>query len=230
MGASNTSLHQDPISWDKLHELLAAPVNRILGLILYLRSLTIGTPPEFTSATVTLLRTTWGPHRRSFRIKEAEELTGRLNHIAFGAPWLKYFLGNVYGSFAAALRLNNSHLIRTSKRFLAALREIRTAPASVAGDAKHTFYTGKIARSIHGCDHPHFIDRDLRCDLRLIETALLDQRCPKSCPIALLIPRVPFGTARSDSSLNAAGGTASRQPSGGTWSGRRPSRPAPYDT
>jgi hypothetical protein len=206
LGASNTSRRQDPISWDKLHELLAAPVNRILGLVLDLRRLTVGIPPEFTSATVTLLRSTWGRHRRSFRVKEAKELMGRLNHIAFGAPWLRYFLGTVYASLAAALRLNNSHLIRTSQRFLAALREICTAPASVAGDAKRTFYTGKIARSIHGCDQPHFIDRDLRHDLRLIEMALSDQQCPKSCPIALLIPRVPSRTARSDSSLNAARG------------------------
>jgi hypothetical protein len=86
-----------------------------------LRCLTVGTPPEFASTTVALLRTTWGPHRRSFCVKEAEELTGQLNHIAFGAPWLKYLLGNVYVVLAAALCLNNSHLICTSKRFLAAL-------------------------------------------------------------------------------------------------------------
>jgi hypothetical protein len=42
----------------------------------------------------------------------------------------------VYASLATALRLNNSHLIRTSKRFLAALREICTAPVSVARDSK----------------------------------------------------------------------------------------------
>ena len=124
--------------------------------------------------TVTLLWTTWGPHCRSFRVKEAKELTGRLNHIAFGAPWLWYFLGNVYASLATALRLNNSHLIRTSKRFLAALQEIRAAPASVDGDAKRDFYTGENAQAIHGCNHAHFIDRDLRRDLRLIESALLD--------------------------------------------------------
>jgi hypothetical protein len=53
----------------------------------------------------------------------------------------------VYASLAAALCLNNSHLIRISKRFLAALQEIRTAPASVTGDTKRTFYTGKTARS-----------------------------------------------------------------------------------
>ena len=81
----------------------------------------------------------------------------------------------MYLSLAAALHLNNSHLICTSKRFLAALREIRTAPASVAGDAKRAFYTVENARAIHGCIHAHFIDRDLQRDLRLIESALSDQ-------------------------------------------------------
>jgi hypothetical protein len=96
LGESNTTLHQDPISWDKLHELLVAPVNRILGLVLDLHRMTISTPPDFVASTINLLRTTWGSHRRSFKVKEAEELTGKLNHIAFRAPWLKYLLGNIY--------------------------------------------------------------------------------------------------------------------------------------
>jgi hypothetical protein len=82
---SSTALHQDPISWDKLHKLLVAPVNRILGLVLDLHQMTVGIPPDFIASTITLLRTAWGPHRRSFKAEEAEELTGKLNHIAFGA-------------------------------------------------------------------------------------------------------------------------------------------------
>jgi energy-converting hydrogenase Eha subunit C len=34
LGELNTVLHQDPISWDKLHKLLIAPDNMIMGLIL----------------------------------------------------------------------------------------------------------------------------------------------------------------------------------------------------
>jgi hypothetical protein len=65
LGESNTALHQDLISWDKLHELLVAPVNRILGLILDLRCMTVGIPPDFIAGTITLLQTTWGPPRNS---------------------------------------------------------------------------------------------------------------------------------------------------------------------
>jgi hypothetical protein len=129
LGGSNIALCHDPISWDKLHELLVAPVNRVLGLILNLCCTTAGSLPDIIASTINLLRSTWAPHRQSFKVKEAEELTGKLNHIAFGTPWLKYFLGNIYSSLAAALRLNKLHLVRTSSRFNDALCEIRTAPA-----------------------------------------------------------------------------------------------------
>ncbi|KAL3803843.1 hypothetical protein HJC23_004005 [Cyclotella cryptica] len=205
LGDSDIARRQDPISWDKLHELHVAPVNRILGLTLNLRELTAGTPPDFVSATISLLRTTWGPHRRSFKAKEAEELTGS-SITSHSAPWLKFLLGNIYVSIAGALRLNNSHLIRTSQRFRDALRIIRTAAASPSGVAKRAFHTGATARSVHGCPLLHHIGGELRRDLRLIERALSSSGCPTSCPIAYLIPRIPFGTARSDSSLSAAGG------------------------
>ena len=206
LGEPDPARRQDPISWDKLHELLVAPVNRILGLILDLRRMTVGIPHEFIADTITLLQTTWGPHRRSFRTKEAEELTGKLNHIAFGAPWLKYLLGNIYSSIAAALHINKSHLIRTSPRFRDALREIRTSPVTSSDTAKRAFYTSAAARSVHGAATLHHINTNLRRDLRLIERTLSSPRCPTSCPISYLIPRTPIGTARSDSSLTAGGG------------------------
>ena len=82
--------------------------------------MTVGTPPEFISVTINLLRTIWGPHHRSFKVKEVEE-AGQLTHVTFCAPWLKYLLGNVYTLLATALHVNNCHFIRTSKRFCDAL-------------------------------------------------------------------------------------------------------------
>jgi hypothetical protein len=86
-------------------------VNCILGLVLNLHRLTVGAPPKFTATMADLLRTTWGPHHHSFPsfwARENKELTGKLNHIAFGAPWLKFLLGIIYSLLAAALWLNNS--------------------------------------------------------------------------------------------------------------------------
>jgi hypothetical protein len=168
--------------------------------------MTVGTPPAFISAAVTLLRTTWGPHCHSFKVKEAKELMGKLNNIAFGASWLKYLLGNIYASLAAALHVNNSHLIRTSKKFCNTLRAIRLAPPSNDGNTQCAFYSGASARSVHDCILLHHISGDLFRDLRLIEQTLASPRTPKTCPIVHLIPRVPYGVACSDSSLRTAGG------------------------
>jgi hypothetical protein len=63
LGEPNTALHQDPISWDKLHKLLVAPANRVLGLVLDLRRMTVITPSDFVESTINLLQMTWGPDR-----------------------------------------------------------------------------------------------------------------------------------------------------------------------
>jgi hypothetical protein len=55
-------LQQVPIFWDKLHELLVALVNRMLGLVLNLHGQTFGTLPEFVFMTIKILQTTWDPH------------------------------------------------------------------------------------------------------------------------------------------------------------------------
>ena len=97
-------MRQDPISWDKLLELPVAPVNQVLVLVLVLDlcHLTIGAPPDFITTTVHLL---WMKH-------EAKVLTGKLNHIAFGVPWLEFVLGNICPLLPAALCLSNSHSSR----------------------------------------------------------------------------------------------------------------------
>ena len=206
LGESDLTRRQDPIAWDKLLDMMIAPVNRILGLSINTRSLTVSVPPDFITEVITILRTTWGQHRRTFVASEAEVLTGKLNHIGFGAPWLKFLLGHIYSSLAHALRCNKAHLIRTSHSFRHALKAAFTAPATPDGNKQRTFHTGNAAKSMHHSKHRHFIDRNTARDLRMIEHALGTNTFLKACPIAHLIPRTPIGTARSDSCLHAAGG------------------------
>ena len=111
-----------------------------------------------------------------------------LNHIAFGAPWLKYLLGNIYASLAATLRLNNSHLICTSKTFRNAICAVCWAPPSMDGDTLCAYYSRATARTIHGCTLLHHISADLRLDLRLIKDVLSAADTPKTCAIVHLIP------------------------------------------
>ena len=188
LGESDLTQRQDPIAWDKLLDMMIAPVNRILGLTINTCLLTISVSPDFITDVITILQTTWGQHRRTFVASEAEVLTGKLNHIGFGAPWLKFLLGHIYSSLAHALRWNKAHLIRTSHSFRCALKAARTAPVSPDGDRQHAFHSGNSARMVHHSNRQHFIDRNTARDLRMIERALGANTLLKACPIAHLIP------------------------------------------
>jgi hypothetical protein len=122
--------------------------------------MTVGTLPEFIVATVNLLRMAWGPHCHTFKVQEAEELTGKLNHIAFSTPWMKYLLRTIYSSLTTALHVNNSHLIHSSTCFCDTLRVICNTPPSPNGDALHAFHASSNAKSVHECTLLHHIGGD----------------------------------------------------------------------
>ena len=103
LGKSDLDFRQDPISWDKLEEMIIATCNKVLGLILNTRNMTISIPDDFIASLNKLLKTTWGPHRKSFSAQEAAELAGKLGHASIGAPWLKFMVAHVYTSLASAL-------------------------------------------------------------------------------------------------------------------------------
>jgi hypothetical protein len=64
----------------------SSPPSIVLGHVLDLFRMTVGTPQELIVATVTLFRMTCGSHGCTFKVKEAKELTDKLNHIAFSIP------------------------------------------------------------------------------------------------------------------------------------------------
>jgi hypothetical protein len=208
LGPSALDKRQDPISVDKLEEMVISPINRILGHIIFSRRLTVDTPEDFLVALRRHLNTTWGPHRKSFTVLEAETLAGQLGHVSFAAPWLKHLIPHVYQSLAAALKLNRSFLIDTHASFRHALKQIKHAAALAPTDASRlsSFYQADAARTLHRAQQLHHINRTLRAELGLIRAALADPTLPTSTPISHLVDRTPLGTAYSDSSLLAAGG------------------------
>ena len=148
LGKSDLDLWQDPISWDKLEEMIVATCNKVLGLILNTCNMTISIPDDFIASLNTLLKTTWGPHRKSFSAQEAAELAGKLGHASIGAPQLKLMVAHVYTSLASALWFNKSFLINSNKFFLHALAELNSKELSTGDGTKHTLYQSKVARFI----------------------------------------------------------------------------------
>ena len=206
LGDSDLLRRQDPVSFDKLIEMLVSHLNRVLGHMINTRRLEVGVPDSFIQEVLTMLSTTWGDHRRQFTVKEAEELSGKLQHIAITAPWLKFLMGQLCLSIATALKLNEEVARRSIRSFQNALRAMRRLPSEPQYEDARRFHQARVARHPHVQPRPHFINKTLRKELRLIRHVLSDETISKNTPISHLIQRVPLATAYGDSSLDAAGG------------------------
>jgi hypothetical protein len=206
LGPSNLRFRQDPVSFDKVIEMVVSYLNKVLGHIINTRTLTMEPPDEYIDEVLTTLTTTWGNHRRRFDTHMASELAGKLNHIALTAPWLQYLMPQLYLSLASALKMNQEEEIRTSRSFRNALRAMRQAPATVEGDKTRTFFQSETAKIIHHKKTQYNINTSLRKELNIVRQALADPTIRKGSSISHLIPRTPLSVPCCDSSLHAAGG------------------------
>lgn len=211
LGHSDLSRRQDPVSFDKLVEMIVSYVNKVLGHVIDTRRLTIATPPEFETEILKSLDTTWGPHRKQFFVGEVAELAGKLGHMCIAAPWLKFLMSHLYSSMAYALKMNQWDLIKTSRSFREALKQLRTEDTHNHRDASRvtTFYQAETARTVHKHKKHYRINKTMRRELNLIRTILRDDSISRKCPIAHLIPKAHSAESYSDSSLHAAGGYCS---------------------
>ena len=54
LGESDLIRQQDPMSWDKLLDMMVTPVNRVLGLTIITRLLTVGVPHDFLNEVINM--------------------------------------------------------------------------------------------------------------------------------------------------------------------------------
>lgn len=202
LGESDLARRQDPISFEKMREMIVSYINKMLGQVIHTRHLDVGVPPAYIAKTLTLLRP-FHSKRKSFTVKEMERITGMLIYVASTAPWLQFLLSHVYTSIAAALGVNTNHLRRTNRQFRELLRKAKTAETPTR---ESTFARSQTARSVHASPKKHWINTTLREELQLIIAALSSRRVKMRTPISHLVRRDPSSVAKSDSSLKAAGG------------------------
>jgi hypothetical protein len=175
--------------------------------------MTVETPPPYVQRTVVNLQQHWHGQRKSFTLKEIETLAGELCHISTTAPWLSHLLSHIYTSITAALKQSESHLVSTNKDFRQMLNKLKQHTFSgrqgspLARDALEASYAASTTASmVHHSHRRFFINRTLRAELQLVESALSSPWIDMSRPIAHFVQRDPSGIAWSDSSLDAAGG------------------------
>ena len=124
LGKPDLASRQDPISWEKMSEMLINFRNKVLGQIINTRTMTVTTPRDYISDVARDLRSNWC-HRKSFSIRKILHLVGRLNHIGGTAPWICFLLSHVYTSITAALKVNTAHLIQTNKEFRDMIKRLK---------------------------------------------------------------------------------------------------------
>lgn len=208
LGESDLLSRQDPISWDKLFEMIISYINKILGMIIDTRAMDVGPPTDFLARTIKKLRA-FHDKRKSFTVQEMTELAGLLGHIASTSRWLRHLLSHLYSSITAALNINKSHLISSNTRFRNAIKAARqsdTISTNSPPTNAQSYARAFVSRTIHRSAKAHYLNKTAIEELKLITWALTDPTVSKRCPIAHLVDRVEDCIAHGDSSLDAAGG------------------------
>jgi hypothetical protein len=203
LGHSDLDCRQDPISFDKMEDMVISYANKVLGQIINTRAMEVETPKEFISDTIDFIQRTWHQKRKTFHLSEAEIIAGRLGYIAETSPWLKYLTSHLYSSIAHALNKNKKLLISSNAEFRAMLKLQKQIEAS---DLHKSFALSHTAKAVHSHKKSYHFNSTLKEEIKIILAALSSSWVPTKRPIAHLIPRDPNGTSDSDSSLDAAGG------------------------
>ncbi len=87
MGAPDTLVHQCSLAMDKWEKLQVAPIQTMLGLVIDTNRMTVSVPDDYIQSVHLLIHSTWHIHCQRFTVKEAQELTGKLGHLAEGATY-----------------------------------------------------------------------------------------------------------------------------------------------
>jgi hypothetical protein len=117
MGAPDTSVCQCSLAMDRWEKLHVAPIQTMLGLVINTNRMTISVPDNYIQSVCLLINSTGHTHRQRFTVKEAQELTGKLGHLAKGANWVFHLLTHLYTSIAYALSENKRFLEDSSPEF-----------------------------------------------------------------------------------------------------------------
>ena len=153
LGQSNLSKRQDPISFDKMTDMVISFVNKLLGQLLDTRRFNVEVPPTFITDTLPLLKP-FHYQRKSFTVKEMEKVTGMIVHISSSAPWINFLLSQMYISIAAGLGENKAFLVRTNKQFRQLLKDSKSSDKRTS-----TFGLSQTSKQVHSCDRPHWINK-----------------------------------------------------------------------
>jgi hypothetical protein len=126
MGAPDTSVCQCSLAMDKWEKLHVPPIQTMLGLVINTNRMTIDVPDNYIQSVCLLIDSTWHIHRQQFTMKEAQELTGKLEHLAEGANWVFHLLTHLYAFIAYAFSEIKRFLADSSPEFQTLIKSLQS--------------------------------------------------------------------------------------------------------
>ncbi len=96
----------------------------MLGLLIDTNRMIVSVPDDYIQDVCLLIEYTWHNHCQQFTVKEAQELTGKLGHLAKGANWVFHLLTHLYASIAYALSENKKILADSSPEFQTLIKSL----------------------------------------------------------------------------------------------------------
>jgi hypothetical protein len=209
MGTPDTSVCQCSLAmgkWEKLH---VAPIQTMLGLVIDTNRMTVSVPDDYIQSVCLLIDSTWYTHHQLFTVKEAQELTGKLGHLAEVANWVFHLPTHLYASIAYALSENKRFLADSSPEFQTLIKSLHSGYffCNVKVQIYHISFTIKQSEKlVHQSRCQYNITKSMRQEIEFFRKKLLPKSgiCWES-PIAHIIPRMPTFINFGDSCLKGAG-------------------------
>jgi hypothetical protein len=157
-----------------------------------------------------LIDSTWHTHRPQFMVKEAQELTGKLGHLAEGANWVFHLLTHLYASIAYALSKNKRFLEDSSPEFQTLIESLQSGYffCNFKDQIRHiSFAIKQSAKLVHQSRCQYNITKSMRQEKEFFRKKLLPtSNIHWESLIAHVMPRMPTFTTFGDSCLEGAGG------------------------
>jgi hypothetical protein len=210
MGIPNTSVHQCSLAMDKWEKLHGAPILTMLGLLIDTNRMIVIIPDNYIQGNCLMIESTWHTHCQCLTVKEAQELTGKLGHLAKGANWVFHLLTHLYTSIAYALSENNKFLADSSPELQSLIKSVRSGYffCNVKDQICHiSFAIKRSAKLVHQSQCQYNITKSMHQEIEFFRERLLpDSGICWESPIAHIIPRMPTFITFGDSCLKGAGG------------------------
>jgi hypothetical protein len=179
MGAPDTSVRQCSLAMNKWEKLHVAPIQIMLGLVINTNRMIVSVPEDYIQGVCLLIDSTWHTHHQLFMVKEAQELTGKLGHLAKGANWVFHLLTHLYASIAYALSENKRFLADSLPEFQTIIKSLRSGYffCNVKEQICHISFAIKwSAKLVHQSRCQYNITKTMRQEIEFFRKKLL----PKS--------------------------------------------------